>query len=108
MTAKKRVYDLAKEFGMTGQELASKLRDIGFSQVKSHMTALSEQDEMEVRGRLEAYGLVGMGTEEAVETVGGLKIKRRKKKLGIYRGLKSGVIREALLIGLNVLKRRKV
>ena len=32
---------------MTGQELAAKLRDLGFSQVKSHMTALSEFEVLE-------------------------------------------------------------
>ncbi|HED64434.1 MAG TPA: translation initiation factor IF-2 [Planctomycetes bacterium] len=81
MTAKKRVYDLAKEYGMTGQALAAKLRDIGFVQVKSHMTALSETEVLEVQARLEAYGIVGeAGAQTAPETMGGLKIKRRKKK----------------------------
>jgi translation initiation factor IF-2 len=80
MTAKKRVYDLAKEYGMTGQELAAKLRDIGFEKVKSHMTALSEVEVLEVRGRLEAYGMVGETGASSVQDVGGLKIKRKKKK----------------------------
>ena len=44
---------------MSGQDLAAKLRDIGFSQVKSHMTALSETDVLEVTARLEVYGIVG-------------------------------------------------
>ena len=78
MTAKKRVYDLAKEYGMTGQELTAKLRDIGFSQVKSHMTALSETEVLEVTARLEVYGIVGQ-EGESDESVGGLKIKRKKK-----------------------------
>jgi len=80
--AKKRVYDLAKEYGMSGQELAQKLRDLGF-QVKSHMSALDDFQVLEIQARLEAYGIVGGRTEEAsqgVTTVGGLKIKRRKKK----------------------------
>ncbi len=79
MAAKKRVYDLAKEYGMTGQELAAKLRDLGFSRVKSHMTALNEYEVLEIRGRLEAYGIVGESDGDGPDTLGGLKIKRKKK-----------------------------
>lgn len=80
MTAKKRVYDLAKEYGMPGQDLAAKLRDLGFTQVKSHMTALKDAELLEIRGRLEAYGIVGESSGESEQNVGGLKIRRRKKK----------------------------
>ena len=79
-SAKKRVYDIAKGYGMSGQQLAAKLRDLGFSQVKSHMTALSEFELLEVQARLEAYGIVGESSSQTVTMVGGLKIKRRKKK----------------------------
>ena len=79
MAAKKRVYDLAKEYGMTGQELAAKLRDLGFTRVKSHMTALNEYEVLEIRGRLEAYGIVGESDGDGPDTLGGLKIKRKKK-----------------------------
>ncbi len=82
MTAKKRVYDLAKSYGMSGQDLAAKLRDLGFAQVKSHMTALTDADVMTIQARLEAYGIVGESegrATETVENVGGLKIKRKKK-----------------------------
>jgi len=80
VTSKKRVFDLAKEYGMPGKDLAAKLRDLGFTQIKSHMTALKDAELLEIRGRLEAYGIVGesSGTEE--QSVGGLKIRRRKKK----------------------------
>jgi translation initiation factor IF-2 len=78
LSAKKRVYDIAKEYGMTGQELAAKLRDLGFTQIKSHMTALSEPELLEVQARLEAYGIVGESSA-SVSTVGGLKIKRKRK-----------------------------
>jgi translation initiation factor IF-2 len=80
LTAKKRVYDLAKEYGMTGQELAARLLGLGFTQIKSHMTALSEFEVLEIQARLEAYGIVGESRgEKNVATVGGLKIKRKKK-----------------------------
>ena len=80
MTAKKRVYDLAKSYGMTGQVLAAKLRDLGFTHVKSHMTALTEFEVLEIKGRLEAYGIVSESGEDSEQDLGGLKIKRKKKK----------------------------
>ncbi len=64
---------------MTGQELASKLRDLGF-QVKSHMTALDEFKVLEIQARLEAYGIVGESAGQGASSMGGLKIKRKKKK----------------------------
>jgi translation initiation factor IF-2 len=80
VTGKKRVFDLAKEYGLSGQELAAKLRDFGFTQIKSHMTALDDWEVMEVQARLEAYGIVPeskKGNGGASE--GGLKIKRKVK-----------------------------
>jgi len=76
---KQRVYDLAKAYGMSGQELAAKLRDLGF-QVKSHMSALDDFQVLEIQARLEAYGLVDESAGQGVSTVGGLKIRRKKKK----------------------------
>jgi len=66
---------------MTGQELAAKLRDLGFPQVKSYMTALSDFELLEVQARLEAYGIVGESSAEE-SSVGGLKIKRKRKPSG--------------------------
>ncbi len=63
---------------MTGQELAAKLRDLGFGQIKSHMTALSDFEVLEIQARLEAYGIVGESSS-GVTTVGGVKIKRKRK-----------------------------
>ncbi|MFK7740217.1 MAG: translation initiation factor IF-2 [Planctomycetota bacterium] len=54
---KVRVFELAKEFGMKGPELAKLLREIGFEKVKTHMTALDEADLMMVEGALSAQGL---------------------------------------------------
>jgi translation initiation factor IF-2 len=78
LSAKKRVYDIAKEIGMTGQELAAKLRDIGFAQIKSHMTALDDVEVLEIQARLEAYGIVGESNSQS-QNVGGVKIKRKRK-----------------------------
>jgi len=63
---------------MTGQELAAKLRDIGFTDIKSHMTALDDVQVLEIQARLEAYGIVGESSS-ATQSVGGVKIKRKRK-----------------------------
>ena len=54
---KVRVFELAKEFGMKGPEMAKLLREIGFERVKTHMTALDDADMMMVEARLSAQGL---------------------------------------------------
>ena len=63
---------------MTGQELAAKLRDLGFTQIKSHMTALDDFQVLEIQARLEAYGIVGESTAQET-SIGGLKLKRKRK-----------------------------
>jgi translation initiation factor IF-2 len=82
VSSKKRVYDLAKEYGMSGQDLAAKLREMGFTQVKSHMTALPESDLMLIEGRLDAYGYKRSGgeAESGPADAGGLIVKRKKKR----------------------------
>lgn len=82
MAKKKRIYELAKEYGITGQELAKKLRDLGFSQVKSHMTALDDFELLQIQGILEAHGLVSSSKapEASSENLGGGLILRKKKK----------------------------
>ena len=47
-TKKRRVYELAKERGIKGQDLVVKLRELGFSYIKSHMTALVEFQVLEI------------------------------------------------------------
>jgi hypothetical protein len=54
---KVRVFDLAKEFGMKGPDLAKLLREIGFDNVKTHMTVLDDADLMMIEARLSAQGL---------------------------------------------------
>ena len=80
-TKKKRVYELAKEYGMTGQVLASKLKELGITEVKSHMTALDEFQLLKVQGTLEAYGFMpASAAEEVVTKTDGLTVRRKKKK----------------------------
>lgn len=80
--SKTRIYDLAKEYGMVGKDLAAKLKDMGFTQVKSHMTALDDFEVLEVQAKLEAYGIINPSAkkEESGEDLGGGLIVRRKKK----------------------------
>jgi translation initiation factor IF-2 len=55
--SKVRVYELAKDFGMKGPELAELLRKLGFDKIKTHMAVLDEPDQMMVVARLQAHGL---------------------------------------------------
>jgi len=83
LSTKKRVYDIAKEYGMTGQDLAKHLRDRGMSQIKGHMTALDDFLVLQIQGMLEAEGrkpVQSRAAEEAPEAAGGLVLKKKKKK----------------------------
>jgi len=73
---KVRVFELAKDYGMKGPDLAKLLREIGFDKVKGHMTVLDDGDLMMVEARLSAQGLKKQpaGTE-APPTPGILKKK---------------------------------
>ncbi len=83
MSTKVRIHDLAKKYGIPGKDLAAKLRDFGFSQAKSHMSALDSFELMQAEGILAANGLTP-GESSAAESdspsVGGLKIRRKTKK----------------------------
>ncbi|HEV8114291.1 MAG TPA: translation initiation factor IF-2 [Planctomycetota bacterium] len=82
MTQKKRIYDLAKEYGMSGDDLAKKLRDLGFTEVKGRMTALDDFMVLQIQGTLEAHGLIPESLKSAELAGGGLVLKKKKKKLG--------------------------
>jgi translation initiation factor IF-2 len=80
--SKVRIHDLAKQYGMSGKDFAHKLRDLGFSQAKSHMSALDEFEVLQAQGILEAHGVIGTKTAEPApdEGTGGLILRRKKKK----------------------------
>ena len=68
---------------MPGKDLAAKLRDFGFSQAKSHMSALDSFEVLQAEGLLEANGIMptaSQGDAEESEALGGLKIKKKTKK----------------------------
>ncbi|MEM8711776.1 MAG: translation initiation factor IF-2 N-terminal domain-containing protein, partial [Planctomycetota bacterium] len=83
MSDKVRIHDLAKQYGMPGKDLASKLRDFGFSKAKSHMSALDPFELVQAQGLLEANGISPVVTaddaDEAGGEAGGLRVKKRKK-----------------------------
>ncbi len=68
--SKVRVYELAKEYGLKGPDLAKMLKELGFEAVKSHMAVLDDATELHVRAVIEAQGLAhqapGSATAEAV------------------------------------------
>jgi len=79
--AKKRIHELAKEYGLTGKDLVVKLRDRGFSQIKSHMTAVDEIELLQIQAVLEAHGIVPISKEdEDDETLGGVILRKKKRK----------------------------
>lgn len=73
---------------MSGKDMASRLRDYGFSKAKSHMSALDEFEVMQAKGVLEANGHEPAGAEPAkpdvdeggAEALGSGFIRRKKKK----------------------------
>jgi translation initiation factor IF-2 len=78
---KVRVYDLAKEYGMKGPELAKVLRKLGFEKIKSHMAVLDAADQMMMVARLEAQGFARVDTRTEVgETETKKKLPGRPEK----------------------------
>ena len=81
MSSKKRVYDLAKQYGMSGQQMATKLKELGVTEVKGPMSALDEFLLLRVEATLQANGLVPeVSKTSTTETSGGLTIRKKKKK----------------------------
>ncbi|MGA0868452.1 MAG: translation initiation factor IF-2 N-terminal domain-containing protein, partial [Planctomycetota bacterium] len=54
--SKVRVYELAKEYGMKGPDLAKMLRELGFEGARTHMAVLDDASEMQARAIIEAQG----------------------------------------------------
>ncbi len=83
MSKKVRIHDLAKKYGMPGKDLAAKLRDFGFRQARSHMSALDTFELLQAEGLLEANGVEPISTtaqDPANSALGGVKVKRKVKK----------------------------
>ena len=66
---------------MSGDDLAKKLRDMGFTEIKGRMTALDDFMVLQIQGTLEAHGLIPESLKGTAEQAGiGLVLKRKKKK----------------------------
>ena len=76
--AKTRVYELARDLNMTNQVLLSKLNDLDIS-VKSHMSALDDEDVTRIRQQLFGKKEVTIEETRVKPTV----IRRRRKKVPV-------------------------
>ena len=89
MSAKIRIHELAKSYGMPGKDLATKLRENGFIQAKSHMSALDPIELLQARGLLAAVGITEPGAAAASSATAvsapssAAPLFRRKKKKGV-------------------------
>ncbi|MBL8860035.1 MAG: translation initiation factor IF-2 [Planctomycetes bacterium] len=81
MSTKKRIHDLAKEIGMSGTELVKKLRERNVTE-KSAMAGLEDFEYLQIRGFLEANGMIKAAASPTVtiEQSGALVVKKKKKK----------------------------
>lgn len=87
---KKRVHELAKDYGLTGQELASKLRALGFNDIKGPQSTLDEFLLLRVQGTLEANGIVPAAAKADGESAEGVAeagipglVKKKKKRTSL-------------------------
>ncbi|MEZ6021612.1 MAG: translation initiation factor IF-2 N-terminal domain-containing protein [Planctomycetota bacterium] len=81
MSNKVRIHDLAKRYGMPGKDLASKLRDYGFTKARSHMSALDDFELVQAEGLLQANGIVrSQPAREAKDDSPLPGLLRRKRK----------------------------
>ncbi len=78
--SKVRVYELAKEYGMKGPDLAKMLRELGFEGARTHMAVLDDASEMQARAIIEAQGLAASAatSEEAEPAPTGPKTLKKK------------------------------
>ena len=83
---KRRVYELARDYGMKGPEFVRVLKDLGFEKVKTHMAVLDDADQMVIEVRMESAGFeraVQAKPTEAKPTVKNAPVRKSlKKKLG--------------------------
>ncbi len=79
--SKKRIFELAKDYGLKGADLAKKLRELGFDQIRNQMSALDESELLMVQARLEIAGIIPetkAAEPAAEEKPVGIRRKRRK------------------------------
>ncbi len=83
--SKIRIYDLAKEMGVTPKELANQIKKMGYD-IRSHSSTLSEEDAQAVKDKLEAEGwlkekkLQEVKDQEETSKKVGIIIRRAREK----------------------------
>ncbi|MEO0478672.1 MAG: translation initiation factor IF-2 [Planctomycetota bacterium] len=88
--SKVRVYELAKEYGVKGPDLAKLLKESGFEKVKSHMAVLDDATELHARAVIEAQGLQRSASGGDAADDGAPKKKTLKKKALPKKSLSGG------------------
>jgi translation initiation factor IF-2 len=83
--AKRRVYELAKDYGMKGAEFVQVLKSLGFEKAKTHMAVLDDADQMVIEVRLQAAGYSSSGgvaadSSSPIRKTGPVKKKSLTKK----------------------------
>ncbi len=77
----KKVFELANEIGMRPLELVEKLKNLGFSAIRNHMSALSDDDLEKITEALKATEEVTAGKKKKVVKKKTAKKKTAKKKV---------------------------
>ena len=80
--AKIRVHELAKEFGITSKEMASRIKDMGYP-IKNYMSTLEDYEADEIRKRMkeEGTGSEASGQEEQPKTQTIIRRRRNVVKI---------------------------
>ena len=68
MTQKKRISELAKEYGIPGADLVKKLKDRGFTHVKGPASGLEDFEVMQIEAILQAEGRKRVGADGAASS----------------------------------------
>ncbi|MBI3820223.1 MAG: translation initiation factor IF-2 [Planctomycetes bacterium] len=77
---KKRVFEIAKEYGMKGVDLVKKLQELGFEKVRNPMSALDEFELLQIQARLELSGIIPETSAPAEQPEAKTQTFRRKPK----------------------------
>ena len=81
MSKKVRIHDLAKRYGMPGKDLASKLRDYGFTKARTHMSALDDFELVQAEGLLQANGITPVEAKVEAPSMDAAKSTLLKRKV---------------------------
>ncbi|MFQ5503912.1 MAG: hypothetical protein ACE5F1_03835, partial [Planctomycetota bacterium] len=78
--AKRRVYELARDYGMKGPAFVRVLKDLGFEKVRTHMAVLDDADQMVIEVRLGASGYDKAPVDDAATRTKKPPLRKKPKK----------------------------